>query len=64
MQVAQKQDDTNYLLSTPKNSSRLLKAINNIENHKANLIHKSLEDFNSNIFSKTSKLLASKKSTL
>jgi len=40
----EKENDTDYLLSTPANASRLLKAINNIENHKENLIHKSLED--------------------
>ena len=38
------ENDTDYLLSTPANASRLLKAINNIENHKENLIHKNLED--------------------
>ena len=42
--VAQKEDETEYLLSSPANASRLLKAINNIENHKDKLIHKSLED--------------------
>jgi len=42
--VAQKEDETDYLLSSPANASRLLKAINNIENHKDKLIHKSLED--------------------
>jgi len=31
--VATKEDETDYLLSTPANASRLLNAINNIENH-------------------------------
>jgi len=38
------QDDTDYLLSNPANASRLLDAINNIENHKDKMLHKSLED--------------------
>jgi hypothetical protein len=38
------QDETEYLLSSPANASRLLNAINNIENHKEKLISKSLED--------------------
>lgn len=42
--VAQNEDETDYLLSNPTNASRLLKAINNIENHKDKLIHKDLED--------------------
>jgi len=42
--VATKEDETDYLLSTPANASRLLNAINNIENHKEKLIHKNLED--------------------
>ena len=29
------ENDTDYLLSTPANASRLLKAINNIENHRS-----------------------------
>jgi len=42
--VDKQQDETEYLLSSPVNASRLLNAINNIENHKDKLIHKSLED--------------------
>ena len=42
--IAKKEDETDYLLSTPANASRLLKAINNIENHKDKLIYKNLED--------------------
>jgi len=42
--VATKEDETDYLLSTPANASRLLNAINNIENHKEKLIYKNLED--------------------
>ena len=42
--VNEKQDETEYLLSNPANASRLLNAINNIENHKDKLIHKSIED--------------------
>ena len=42
--VAQNEDETDYLLSNSTNASRLLKAINNIENHKDKLIHKDLED--------------------
>ena len=38
------QDETEYLLSSSANASRLLNAINNIENHKDKLVHKSLED--------------------
>jgi hypothetical protein len=38
------QDETEYLLSSPANASRLLNAINNIKNHKEKLISKSLED--------------------
>jgi len=38
------EDETDYLLSNSTNASRLLKAINNIENHKDKLIHKDLED--------------------
>jgi len=33
--LAPKENDTDYLLSTPANASRLLKAINNIENHRS-----------------------------
>jgi len=42
--VVTKEDETDYLLSTPANASRLLNAINNIENHKEKLIYKNLED--------------------
>ena len=42
--VAPKENETDYLLSTPANASRLFNAINNIENHKETLIHKSIED--------------------
>ena len=42
--VAQNEDETDYLLSSSVNASRLLKAINNIENHKDKLIHKDLKD--------------------
>jgi len=38
------QDDTDYLLSNPTNASRLLDSINNIENHKDKMLHKTLED--------------------
>ncbi len=38
------QDDTDYLLSNATNASRLLDAINNIENHKDKMLHKTLED--------------------
>jgi hypothetical protein len=37
-------DETEYLLSSSANASRLLKSINNIENHKDKLIYKNLED--------------------
>jgi antitoxin YefM len=37
-------DETDYLLSSPANAERLLKAINNIENHPETLIQKSIED--------------------
>jgi len=37
--VATKEDETDYLLSTPANASRLLNAINNIENHKEKLMN-------------------------
>ena len=33
-------DETGYLLSSPTNAERLLKAINNIENHPETLIQK------------------------
>ena len=36
-------DDTEYLLSNPHNAKRLMKSIENIENNKDKLIHKSLE---------------------
>ena len=42
--VATKEDETDYLLSSPANASRLLNSINNIENHKEKLIFKSLEE--------------------
>jgi len=42
--VADQEDETDYLLSTPANASRLLNAINNIENHKETLVYKNLED--------------------
>ena len=42
--IDEQQDETEYLLSNPTNASRLLKAINNIENNKDKLIHKTLED--------------------
>ena len=42
--IAQKEDETDYLLSTSANASRLLKSINNIENHKEQLIYKELKD--------------------
>jgi len=42
--IANQDDETDYLLSTPANASRLLNAINNIENHKEKLIYKNLED--------------------
>jgi len=42
--IAKEKDETDYLLSNPANASRLLDAINNIENHKDKLIHKTLED--------------------
>jgi len=42
--VDKPQDETEYLLSSPANASRLLNAINNIEKHKDKLVHKSLED--------------------
>ena len=42
--IAKEEDETDYLLSHPVNASRLLNAINNIENHKDKLIHKTLED--------------------
>ena len=32
--IDKEQDETEYLLSNPANASRLLKSINNIENHK------------------------------
>ncbi|KIM10266.1 MAG: hypothetical protein KU38_07765 [Sulfurovum sp. FS08-3] len=38
------QDDTEYLLSNQANAKRLLNSINNIENTKEKLIHKSIED--------------------
>ena len=42
--IDEQEDETEYLLSNPANASRLLKAINNIENHKDKLVHKKLED--------------------
>jgi len=42
--IANQDDETDYLLSTPANASRLLNAINNIEKHKEKLIYKNLED--------------------
>jgi len=42
--VANQEDETDYLLSTPANASRLLNAMNNIENHTEKLIHKNLDD--------------------
>jgi len=42
--VASKEDETDYLLSSPANATRLLNAIDNIENHKEKLIYKKLED--------------------
>ncbi len=41
-------DDTEYLLSNPHNAKRLMKSIENIENNKDKLIHKSLEDLGIN----------------
>ena len=40
----EKQDETDYLLSNPANKARLLNALNNIEQHKDNLVYKNLED--------------------
>jgi len=42
--IDEQEDETEYLLSNPANTSRLLNAINNIENHKEKLVHKRLED--------------------
>ena len=42
--IDEQEDETEYLLSNPANASRLLNAINNIENHKDKLVYKKLED--------------------
>ena len=42
--VANQENETEYLLSSPANASRLLDAINNIENHKETMVYKNLED--------------------
>jgi len=42
--VDKQENETEYLLSNPANASRLLNAINNIENHKDKLLYKSIED--------------------
>jgi len=42
--VDKQENETEYLFSNPANASRLLNAINNIENHKDKLLYKSIED--------------------
>jgi len=45
--IDKEKDETEYLLSNPNNSSRLLKSINNIEKNKNKLVYKNLEDLES-----------------
>jgi len=41
--LVKEEDETDYLLSNPVNASRLLKAVENIERHKDNLIYKNMK---------------------
>jgi len=42
--LVKEEDETDYLLSNPANASRLLKAVENIQKHKEQLIYKNIED--------------------